>query len=60
MKRLEARDEVHEEEANLMLDMISTPGMTPEMVNRNIIDLFIAGIDSVCNYVYYSHCKRLI
>ncbi|OWF53937.1 cytochrome P450 49a1 [Mizuhopecten yessoensis] len=35
-----------DEEANLMLDMMNNPGMTSEMISNNLVDLFIAGLDS--------------
>ncbi|XP_069112989.1 cytochrome P450 27C1-like isoform X2 [Argopecten irradians] len=38
-----------EHESNLLLDLLSTPGLTPAQVQRTITDVFIGGIDSTAN-----------
>ncbi|XP_033742550.1 cytochrome P450 10-like isoform X2 [Pecten maximus] len=45
--KLELRNKTTDtDDANLMMDMINTPGMTTEMISKNLVDLFIAGLDS--------------
>ncbi|XP_060065161.1 probable cytochrome P450 49a1 [Ylistrum balloti] len=50
-----------DEKANLMLDMINTPGMTSEMISNNLVDLFIAGLDSTAmaiTFLFYQLARN--
>lgn len=44
-----ASDNGIELESNLLFDLLSTPGLTPELVRRTMTDVFIGGIDSTAN-----------
>lgn len=49
------------DEANLMMDMINTPGMTPEMISNYLVDLFIAGLDSTAmalTFLFYQLARN--
>ncbi|OWF50845.1 probable cytochrome P450 49a1 isoform X1 [Mizuhopecten yessoensis] len=48
-------------EDSLLFDLLSTPGMTPDMTRRILVDVFVAGIDSTANamtFLFYFLAKH--
>ncbi|XP_069112979.1 probable cytochrome P450 49a1 isoform X1 [Argopecten irradians] len=48
-------------EDSLLFDLLSTPGVTPDMVKRILVDVFVAGIDSTANamtFLFYFLAKH--
>ncbi|XP_033754997.1 probable cytochrome P450 49a1 [Pecten maximus] len=58
---MESENRPNDMEDSLLFDLLSTPDLTPDMIKRILVDVFVAGIDSTANamtFLFYFLAKH--